>query len=348
MLQILHCADLHLDSPFAGLPPEQAAQRRQLQRQLPGRIVELSNSLGCQLLLVAGDVFDGARVCPETIEALREAFGRSRARVFVAPGNHDPIREGSVWSAVAWPEQVHVFGGRQESVALPELGCRVWGRGFTDRENYAPLEPVTDEGWLEIGVLHADPETPGPYGYLPQDQIAESGLDYLALGHIHKRSMPRQAGKTRYGWPGVAMGRGFDETGECGVFHVCLSRESCTARLLPLPGPRYEKLTVRAGEEPVFPADSDQLHCRIILTGESDPPDLEDLHARWSGNFRSLELRDETTPKRELWADCGDGTLRGLALDWLKEQSEADPQLAAMAARYLLAALEGGELPCGF
>ena len=121
MLQILHAADLHLDSPFAGLSPEQAAQRRGLQRQLPGQIVDLANDRGCQLLLLAGDVFDGERVCPETIEALQAAFARCRARVFIAPGNHDPYDSRSPWACASWPANVHLFTGAQECVTLPEL-----------------------------------------------------------------------------------------------------------------------------------------------------------------------------------------------------------------------------------
>ena len=34
MLKLIHAADLHLDSPFAGLRPERAAQRRREQRKL--------------------------------------------------------------------------------------------------------------------------------------------------------------------------------------------------------------------------------------------------------------------------------------------------------------------------
>ena len=34
MLTFLHAADFHLDSPFHALPPDQAAERRQEQRQL--------------------------------------------------------------------------------------------------------------------------------------------------------------------------------------------------------------------------------------------------------------------------------------------------------------------------
>ena len=55
MIRFLHAADLHLDSPFSGLTPEQAAQRRKLQRQLPALIVDLANQRHCDLLLLAGE-----------------------------------------------------------------------------------------------------------------------------------------------------------------------------------------------------------------------------------------------------------------------------------------------------
>ena len=70
MLRIIHAADLHLDSPFASLPPEQAVQRRRQQRQILQEITEL-----CQiadLVLLAGDVFDDRQVCPETVELMKE------------------------------------------------------------------------------------------------------------------------------------------------------------------------------------------------------------------------------------------------------------------------------------
>ena len=54
MIKILHAADLHLDSPFSGLSPEQAALRRKEQRQLPARLAELARIYGCDLFLLAG------------------------------------------------------------------------------------------------------------------------------------------------------------------------------------------------------------------------------------------------------------------------------------------------------
>lgn len=42
MLNIIHGADFHLDSPFSGLSPERAAQRRGEQRDLLTRLAQLA------------------------------------------------------------------------------------------------------------------------------------------------------------------------------------------------------------------------------------------------------------------------------------------------------------------
>ncbi len=343
MVHLLHCADLHLDSPFSGLTPEQAAGRRRLQRQLPLKIVELSNRLRCDMILCSGDVFDGERVCPETLEALRSAFAQSEAPIFLAPGNHDPYGDRSPWARVSWPKQVHIFHGPMEAVTLPDLGCRVWGAGFTAQECCDGLPSVGESNLVELGVLHGDPQNQGPYRYLPKEEIAASGLDYLALGHIHKTAMPYRVGRTWVGWPGVTMGRGFDETGVHGVFDVRVDKNSCQAQLLPLGGPRYEQLRIRAGEDLTLPADTKDWICRLTVIGESEPLNLDSFYEQLAPRFYALELRDETVPPLDLWADCGQDTLRGRALELLRR--EEDPQLAALAARYVLAALEGREEP---
>ena len=341
MVRMLHAADLHLDSPFSGLTPELAAERRLLQRRLPGRIVDLANEQGCDLLLLAGDVFDGKRVCPETVSALREAFGRFRGRVFAAPGNHDWYHDRSPWALTEWPENVHIFRGPTEAVDLPELGCRVWGGGFTAAECHDGLTEVRGEG-LQIGLFHGDPETAGPYRPISRRELERCGLDYLALGHIHKTCLPKQLGRTWYGWPGAAMGRGFDECGVRGVLRVDLDQTRCDSEFIPLPGPRYETITVAYGETPKLPADSGNVICRLTVTGEADSPDFEALRAALAPKFLALDLRDETVPVRDLWEGAGDGTLRGTALELLK--NSGDPA-AELAARYVLAALEGREAP---
>ena len=347
MIKFLHGADLHLDSPFSGRSPEEAAHRRSLQRQLPMALTAMANSRGCQLLLLAGDVFDGSP-SPQTVQALQEAFRAFRGRVFLAPGNHDPYTETSVWATQTWPDNVHIFGGGAQTVTLPDLGCRIWGGGFTASHCRDGLPRVESEGFVEIGLFHGDAETDSPYRPISRQEIADCGLDYLALGHIHKRAMPRKVGATWYGWPGVTQGRGFDETGKCGVFITELDKHSCKTEFLAVDGPRYEVLYLPAGADPetVIPADSENVIACLIRTGEDDGTPLPDLKNR----FYDLELRDETVPIRDVWADSGSQTLKGLALTRLRTlyeeaKTESDRQKAHLAAQYVLAALEGRDAP---
>ena len=48
-IQILHAADFHLDAPFSSLSAEQAAERREEQRELLARLAELARSRGADL-----------------------------------------------------------------------------------------------------------------------------------------------------------------------------------------------------------------------------------------------------------------------------------------------------------
>lgn len=340
MLRMLHGADLHLDSPFSDLTPEAAAQHRRLQRQMPRHLVELAHDRGCQLLLLSGDVFDSPHPAPETVQALRQALADFRGQVFIAPGNHDPYTDGSVWQREVWPEQVHIFSGAPEPVTLPQYHCRVWGGGFTAGTCREPIPQVQPDGWLNIGVFHGSLDDPGPYRPVKRREVAACGLDYLALGHIHAVHLPEQIGTTWVGWPGVTMGRGFDECGIHGVLLVEVEQGSCRGQLLPLSNPRYEIFRVPWGEDPALPEDCHLIHGRVCLTGQANGPDLTAMARRLAPRFLTLELRDETTPVRDLWQNCGDGTLRGLALDALRRQSGGE-----LAARYLLAALEGGDAP---
>ena len=54
MLKMIHGADFHLDSPFSGLSPERAAQRRREQRELLDRLAGLAREKQADLVLLAG------------------------------------------------------------------------------------------------------------------------------------------------------------------------------------------------------------------------------------------------------------------------------------------------------
>ncbi|MEY8418182.1 DNA repair exonuclease [Oscillospiraceae bacterium 44-5] len=355
MLKIIHGADFHLDSPFAGLSPERAAQRRGEQRELLDRLAGLAREKQADLVLLAGDLLDSERVFRETAQALRAALAAIPCPVFIAPGNHDFYSPRSVWTSLDWPENVHIFtSDALEAVELP--GCTLWGRAFSDAHQTAcPLEglAVPGDGRLHIACVHGCMGTGNDYGPITPGEIAASGLDYLALGHVHQGSGLQREGGTWWAYPGCPEGRGFDETGEKGVLYVEAEPGRVTAQFVPLAKVRYEIITadITGPDGALFnilealPGKTSDLICRLILTGEGDAPNLANLQQTLAPEFYGLTLIDRTRLPQDLWARREEDALTGLFLRtmWDKCQGEPDNPLWQLAARYGLAALEGGE-----
>ena len=136
MLNIIHGADFHLDSPFSGLSPERAAQRRGEQRELLSRLAQLARETRADLVLLSGDLMDGDNVYRETAQALSQALGSIPCPVFLAPGNHDCYSPSSVYATLDWPDNVHIFTSPAvEGVDLPH---RWPGRLFPPRDGLPP------------------------------------------------------------------------------------------------------------------------------------------------------------------------------------------------------------------
>ena len=355
MLKIIHGADFHLDSPFSGLTPKRAAQRRGEQRELLERLAELARKKGAGLVLLAGDLLDSERVFPETAQALSKALASIPCPVFIAPGNHDPYTNRSIWTALNWPDNVHIFRSHDlERVDLP--GCTLWGRAFTGaHQETSPLEglAVPSDGKLHLAVLHGCVGERNGYGPISPAEIAASGLDYLALGHIHQGSGLNKDGNTFWAYPGCPEGRGFDELGDKGVLYVEAEPGQVKSQFVSLAKRRYEIITADitgpagplAAILEALPGRTSDLICRLILTGEGPAPDLVNLEQTLAPEFYGLTLVDRTRLPRDLWARREEDTLTGLFLRtmWEKCQAEPDNQALQLAARYGLAALEGGE-----
>ena len=357
MVKIIHGADFHLDSPFSGLSPQHSAQRRSELRQLPRYLADLARTEGADLVLLSGDLLDGMHIYRETVQALAQALGSIPCPVFIAPGNHDPWSQHSPYAGLAWPDNVHIFSAQTpEGIDLPDLGCTVWGRAFcAPHLERSPLEGlnIPKNGRLHLGCFHGDVAPQSDYGPITREEIAASGLTYLALGHIHQCSGLQREGDTFWAYPGCPEGRGFDETGAKGVLLVEAEPGQVTARFVHLCQRRYEILSVdltgasdgAAALQGVLPEDAAQHIFRILLTGECEAPDLSALERALSPLCYGLTLRDHTRLPQNLWARREEDSLTGLFLRsmWEKCQAEPDNQLYQLCARYGLAALENGE-----
>ena len=179
------------------------------------------------------------------------------------------------------------------------------------------------------------------------------------MGHSHSASGLKRAGKTYYAWPGCPEGRGFDETGDKGVYLGQLEGGRVSLDFGPLARRRYLTPSLDiTGQDPaqaleaLIRASRPEDILRISLTGTRDPdnePNLTAHTALASGYFYSASLYDNTTLSQALWARMEEDTLTGLFLramaQRLQEAAPSERPLLERAVRFGLAALEGREEP---
>lgn len=360
-IKILHAADFHMDSPFNGLPEQKARIRRKEQRKLFEKLVSICEAESIQLLLLPGDLFDSNLAYQETVETVSDVFSKIRAEIFIAPGNHDYLCLKSPYNKISLPENVHIFSSPSiKCVELPELNCRVWGAGFNSSQSTGLLNGFNTgySTMTDIMVLHGD-TFGGPYNPITTIEIADSGLDYLALGHVHSFDGFHRAGKTVYAYSGCPEGRGFDETGQKGYIIGTIDKNNVNLDFRPMGGREYRihniDLTGKTDilemlntiKPPVYGSDI----CRIILTGEYDPSiDTQALEDTLADKFFHTELKIDIHPTRDIWAEAEDDTLKGLFIRRLHNQYDAADDTGKKqimkALRFGIGALENREEWC--
>jgi len=344
-MKILHTADWHLDAPLLGHGP---ALRKALEA-VPGQIFEVCRREQCDLVLISGDLFDGAYT-PRSYQIAYDVLKAMSVPVFITPGNHDYCDANSPWLKEMWPENVHIFkSSRVESVAVPELDLRVYGAAFESMDCESLLQNFRAEcdAAYAVGIFHGDPvQTNSPYNPITKAQVQDSGLAYLALGHIHKADNFR-AGKTLCGWPGCPMGKGYDEPGEKGVYVVTLE-ETASVKFVPLDTPQFYDLETKPQElSNILPPVSSENYYRVTLVGACEAPNLSALQIEFA-HLPNLTLRDKTTRPADVWGSLGEDSFEGVYFGLLKQMlddaSEEEKEEILLAAQISRALLEGEEV----
>ncbi len=347
MIKILHSADWHLDAPLVSANEAQTQAVQQALDKIPALICDLAISNNCDLMLLSGDLFDVAP-SPATVKAVKKALEDVKIPVCISPGNHDFESSNSPWRTTLWPDNVHIFTTQETAyIDFPQLNCRVYGAGFIAMDCPALLENfrAEDTPGYRLGVFHADPtQINSPYNPVTANQVANSNLHYLALGHIHKQGSFR-AGDTLCAWPGCPVGKGYDEQGQKGAYIVTVDTQA-TAQFIPLPGPQFFDFTIAAqqGLASVLPPVGNDHFYRITLTGESEPLDLAALKEAYP-QFPHLTLRDETVPPVDIWSALGQDNFEGLLFDTFQTSlSQTGDETVTLAARICRQLLDGQEV----
>jgi DNA repair exonuclease SbcCD nuclease subunit len=381
MLKIVHCADIHAGRPAPReLDEERASVRRREIETSFARIVDFTRKEKARLLLVSGDLFEHLYVRPAWAkEAAALLQSIPDTRVFISPGNHDPVVRGSLYRSIEWPPNVTVFD-LPELREIPVEGTPVvvYGFGWT---SYVEEQQVL-KGFaarrsdsVNILVIHGDLAGQGTSQYLPimPSDLENSGMDYVALGHIHAPAESR-AGRSTAVYAGCPEPLDFGDRGDRGVYVVTVNEkagagERVSSEFVPMATRQMRALDVDITgldtQERVRNAvlASGPLSTRkrdlwsVTLTGKVDPElvvDVPVLERELQTEFFFLRIRPDYRPAYDLdgLADPRNQSLearfvrhmQGMRKDALDGADKAAADVAERALYYGLDALRQGQV----
>ena len=366
----IHAADLHIDSPLAGLglKDKAVAERfaRAGRRAVEALVAETIAS-EARFLIIAGDVFDGDWKDVGTGLFFVRAIGalhRAGIPVYIVKGNHDA--ESVMSRDLPYPETVNVFpSNKAVTLELEAQRVALHGRSFPHRltGDFVRTYPARREGWLNIGVLHTSLDgTRGHEGYAPcsVDDLKRFGYDYWALGHIHAAEIV-----SRDPWivfPGNLQGRSVRETGAKGAMRVTVEDGRIVeVTPLALDGARWAHLDIdvsdlvdeadvvaridaalidahqAADERPlaarVTLRGATPLHNRLVARRESLQDDLRASGFRIAEDCWIEQLKIRTTAPHAAAAISPDADT--LDIDAMLREAAADPDFAAALERLI-------------
>lgn len=398
-IKFLHTADLHLGSRMRSLGQAAPDFQEALIQSFDNLLLEAA-ALGVDFFLIAGDFLEMAEIEDRELNRICDLLARERSfPLLLAAGNHDYYSPASPYATV-FPEipRVYVFPAEkivrldfpdrdtsvwgisfsslyQETMLLPDVGSEATvlvydGIDFVEQE-LEPDSALTNKIGLVHGEYLAGSKAEGSYNPLPAQQIKQSRLDYLAMGHIHKASelpaadhLDRRTTLAMY--PGSPQGLSFNESGPRHALIVELDNsELKSVSALPSASRMFLEICseldstqadqeiieqIVAQAQALDPTSYKRHSYKIRLRGEA-PPALS--AARLAAGLREqigyVSLLDELHPAENVEELGEEQTLRGLFVrkilqDLTTLDMEAERDDLQQALRLGLSAFRGETL----
>lgn len=201
MPKIIHTADIHLDAPFSLFDVQKAQVRKNELRGTFSSLILLAKTEKADIMILSGDLFDSGFVTKETTSLLVSQFASvPECRFVIAPGNHDFISPRSPYKKEIFPPNVYIFEDeRIAKISFDEIGVDIYGFAYTSErytENPLAAPLMLDRRKINLLAAHCDLYGKSDCCPLTPADLARSGFDYAALGHIHKGGDVKLAGGT--------------------------------------------------------------------------------------------------------------------------------------------------------
>ena len=205
-IRIVHTSDTHLGDDWDPNAAERALSA----------VVNGVHEVDADVLLIAGDVFDNARISDDVLRFFLGEMSRAVVPAVILPGNHDLYDSNSLYRRGSFgdaPPNLHILSGtRGQTLTFPDLTLEVWGRAMDSHTPaFRPLAGIPSErsgNWLVAmahGHFHFPDDTEERSSPIHPHEIAEAPCDYIALGHWERFEDVSQGGATAF-YSGSPMG----------------------------------------------------------------------------------------------------------------------------------------------
>lgn len=330
-VKILHCADIHIGASESFLGANSEARRFETLITFE-RIIDTALENDVKIIAIAGDLFDTDN--PDSIfieKVLQKIASVPQIKTVYCAGNHDPLNTNSPFTKSQLPENLFVLGAHDQCITFSDIKTRVYGRSFESsilkgEETFSIQVP--DDDFINIMVQHGELKNDlnSSYNSITPKFIKTSGMDYIALGHVHKHTPIGKIDNTHFAYCGCPEGQGFDELGEKGVYIGEISKGRADLKFISVCYRKHliESIDITDIEDvpshiinflkEKYENYSENLY-KIELTGSVSPDsnlNLAEIGARLSQSLYFLKLKDLTELKADLESLAKETSLKGI------------------------------------
>lgn len=323
VVQFIHGADLHLDSPFIGLKTLPDFLWEKIYQSTFTALTNLVNHAidkQVDFVMLAGDIYDSDDRSVKAQAFLKtemERLNQAEIPVFICHGNHDYIENSGLH--LKMPENVELFSETVETKWLTtKNGERIAVSSFSYNSRWMTKRMITEypkkheTADFHIGMLHGFSEgletSHGHYAPFTINELKSKGYDYWALGHIHTRQVLEIQPPILYA--GNTQGRSSKETGIKGCELVTLTLGDSSIETLETQDIQWETLEISLAKRSTL----DDVYRKIKETIEIK-----------EGSQKNYLLTIELVDTKDLLPNVLKKIIQGELLEALQQISATEP-----------------------
>ncbi|MDB9787143.1 DNA repair exonuclease [Bacteriovoracaceae bacterium] len=227
-IKIYHTADVHLGMTYTQYPKNISTALKDVRFTTLKNCVEKANNSQCDLMIIAGDLFDKVNVKESIIKKAAEILATFSGPVAILPGNHDFLSSEKrhlwqIFSTYTDSKTILLTEKKPYSllphfdlpVALYPAPCH---KRHSSQHQIEWMEntPNTQEDIFHIGVAHGAISNTisgkeGHYFPMNPNELFSHDKDFWLMGHIHTPTTIKDPLSNKFvSYPGTPEPDGFD------------------------------------------------------------------------------------------------------------------------------------------